>query len=441
MARQAKAATRHSPPGRHPGTEVVAAGLPDPAGEARRDTRAHHVRGEHPAEDDAGALQAEVGPAQRDGRRDGGHPVQAVEHDEHPQRRGDHRPEQPRHDQQRHPAEPVVDEQQQPGVDPVGEPARPDRADDVEDADHREQAGRGRRRHPVVVGRRDEVRPDQPVRRPAADPEGADQDPERPGARALDQRPHRQPTGRAGLRGRVLDDGRRTDGAGAVADGDAAGAGATAPYGVVPTAAGLSATTSSTSGTSSAVATVTTSAAARQPGPAASATITGRNTSWPVGVGRREDPGDQPALGSSNQRLATMAPNTRAMDPVPTPTATPQSSHSCQAAVMKIGEGAGDADQGQGDRHDPADAEPLHQRRGERRGQPVDDQVQRHRARGGGAATTRTRPPAARAARRSRSGTRPRRRQRAEGHRRDEPGAVDARPACGTVPGSSCPTT
>ena len=57
---------------------------------------------------------------------------------------GDHRPEQPRHDQQGHPAEPVVDEQQQPRVHPVGQPAGADRADDVEDADHRQQAGRGR---------------------------------------------------------------------------------------------------------------------------------------------------------------------------------------------------------------------------------------------------------------------------------------------------------
>ena len=104
---------------------------------------------------------------------------------------------------------------------------------------------------------------------------------------------------------------------------------------MVPTAAGLSARTSSTNGTSSAVATVTTSAAARQPGPAASATITGRNTSWPVALAAEKIPVTRPRW-ASNHRLATMAPNTRAMDPVPAPMATPQSSHSCQAAVMKV---------------------------------------------------------------------------------------------------------
>ena len=40
MARQAKAATQTEAAGGHPGTEVVAAGLADPAGEARRDARA-----------------------------------------------------------------------------------------------------------------------------------------------------------------------------------------------------------------------------------------------------------------------------------------------------------------------------------------------------------------------------------------------------------------
>ena len=112
-------------------------------------------------------------------------------------------------------------------------------------------------------------------------------------------------------------------------------AGATAPYGVAPTAAGLSARTSSTSGTSSAVATVTTSAAARHPGPAASATITGRNTSCPVALAAEKIPVTSPRC-RSNQRLATIAPNTSAIDPVPAPMATPQSSHSCHADVISV---------------------------------------------------------------------------------------------------------
>ena len=36
----------------------------------------------------------------------------------------------------------------------------------------------------------------------------------------------------------------------------------------------------------------------------------------------------------TNQRFATIAPNTRASEPVPMPTAKPQSSQSCQAEVI-----------------------------------------------------------------------------------------------------------
>ena len=36
----------------------------------------------------------------------------------------------------------------------------------------------------------------------------------------------------------------------------------------------------------------------------------------------------------TNHRLATTAPNTRASEPVPMPTAKPQSSHSCQGLVI-----------------------------------------------------------------------------------------------------------
>ena len=36
----------------------------------------------------------------------------------------------------------------------------------------------------------------------------------------------------------------------------------------------------------------------------------------------------------TNHRLATIAPNTSAIAPVPTPTGTPQRNHSCQASVI-----------------------------------------------------------------------------------------------------------
>ena len=73
--------------GRHPGREVVAGSVPDPAGVRRRDAGADHVGGEDPAEDDAGPLEAEVLAAQRHRRRHGGHPVEAVEEDEDEQAR------------------------------------------------------------------------------------------------------------------------------------------------------------------------------------------------------------------------------------------------------------------------------------------------------------------------------------------------------------------
>lgn len=39
---------------------------------------------------------------------------------------------------------------------------------------------------------------------------------------------------------------------------------------------------------------------------------------------------------ATNHRLATIAPNTRAIAPVPTPTKTPHNSHNCQAEVITM---------------------------------------------------------------------------------------------------------
>ena len=61
--------------------------------------------------------------------------------------------------------------------------------------------------------------------------------------------------------------------------------------------------------------------------------MAGRKTSWPVELAAEKTPMTMPRC-STNHRLATIAPNTSASDPVPIPTAKPQSSHSCQAAVI-----------------------------------------------------------------------------------------------------------
>ena len=54
----------------------------------------------------------------------------------------------------------------------------------------------------------------------------------------------------------------------------------------------------------------------------------GRNTSWPVELAALNTPMTTPRW-RTNQRLATIAPKTRASDPVPMPTAKPHSSQSC----------------------------------------------------------------------------------------------------------------
>ena len=94
------------------------------------------------------------------------------------------RRKQHRQEQQRDAAQRVVDRQQPARVEAVGEPAGGDRADDVEDADDREQRGGRRDRHAVVVGGGHEVGPDQAVGGGAADREGAGEQPERAGAGA-----------------------------------------------------------------------------------------------------------------------------------------------------------------------------------------------------------------------------------------------------------------
>ena len=73
--------------------------------------------------------------------------------------------------EQRDAAQAVVPEQEPARVVAVGQPARRDRADDVEHADRGEQAGALHLREPVVRAGGDEVRADQAVRGRAADEE------------------------------------------------------------------------------------------------------------------------------------------------------------------------------------------------------------------------------------------------------------------------------
>ena len=167
--------------GHHPGQRVVAELGSGRAGSHRGHGRADLVRGEHPAEDHRRVLRPVDLAAQRDRGRHGGDPVQPVEDDKDEQAGmcgGGH---EARQHQQGHTAQRVVPAEQQSAVDPVGEPARRDRADDVEDTDEREQAGRRGLRHAIVVGSRDGVRADQTVGRRAADGERPGQQPERPG--------------------------------------------------------------------------------------------------------------------------------------------------------------------------------------------------------------------------------------------------------------------
>ncbi len=83
-----------------------------------------------------------------------------------------------RQEQQADTPEAVVDEEQLARVDPVGQPAAPDRADEVEHAHDSERRRCRDRRETVVDGVRDEVLPHQSVRRRTADEEGAGQEPE-----------------------------------------------------------------------------------------------------------------------------------------------------------------------------------------------------------------------------------------------------------------------
>ena len=76
-------------------------------------------------------------------------------------------------------------------------------------------------------------------------------------------------------------------------------------------------------------------AAARHPWSAAVRAMSGRKSSCPVAFAAEKMPVTSPRW-VWNHRLATIAPSTRAIAPVPMPMNTPQSSHSCHGCVIRV---------------------------------------------------------------------------------------------------------
>jgi hypothetical protein len=128
---------------------------------------------------------------------------------------------------------------------------------------------------------------------------------------------------------------RRAPTARAAAPCPGAGGGSTSvpPYGGRPTSLGWSRSSQSTSGTTTSAAPVTVSAAVRQPCVVASAASRGRKINCPVAPAAVRTPVMMPRR-AMNQRPVTVATKARAIDPVPSPTSTPQHRMSCQLDRM-----------------------------------------------------------------------------------------------------------
>src|SRR5207248_3131596 len=112
-----------------------------------------------------------------------------------------------------------------------------------------------------------------------------------------------------------------------------AGSGSVAPYAVVPTSLGWSRSKKYTRGTTERAVAETVSAAVRQPCAAVSDASTGRKASWPVAPPAVSTPVTTPRW-ATNHRPVTVATNDMAIEPVPSPTRTPQHRTSCQLAFM-----------------------------------------------------------------------------------------------------------
>ena len=90
-----------------------------------------------------------------------------------------------------------------------------------------------------------------------------------------------------------------------------------------------------TSGATSSATPATTSTATRQPRTTTSDASSGRNSSCPVAPLAVSRPITRPRRWT-NQRLATIAPSAKAVEPVPNPTIRPQSRSSCQEACIAV---------------------------------------------------------------------------------------------------------
>ena len=106
-----------------------------------------------------------------------------------------------------------------------------------------------------------------------------------------------------------------------------------APYGSRPSSAGPSRKHSQITGTITSAPAATVKDTLRQPTCIASIESPGRKTSCPLAVAAVSNPITNPRR-CTNQRLATLAANTSAIEPVPMPTTTPHSSTRCHGSVI-----------------------------------------------------------------------------------------------------------
>ena len=372
MPSDINAATSAQPGRAQPGHRVVAGQVPDVTGADRRERGADLVRREHPAEDDGARLTEDLDAECRGGRHCR-HPVQAVDDDER-QDAGVHGVgQQRRQHQQPDAAERVVERQQDPRIDPVGERPGRDGADDVEDPDQGQQAGRRRGRHAVVVRGRHEMGADQPVRAGPADRE-ADRPaprtcaswPRRAGSgRSAGRRPAGPPPARPGHRRRAVPAARLGSRIGRVRR----------PVVLGSVGAGLGAVGQrhrgrpGSSGRTAAPA-ARRPARSRRPAATPPASRTARRAR-PSTAGRPIGPAAPPAVSTpitsprrlTNQRFAMVAAKTSAIDPVPRPISTPQVSTSCQPVRDENGQPAAQRHQHQRAAGHHPDAEPVHQAR------------------------------------------------------------------------------
>ncbi len=105
------------------------------------------------------------------------------------------------------------------------------------------------------------------------------------------------------------------------------------PYGASPRSAGWSRSSSQTKGTTARAATATVTVAGRQPCRSTSHASSGRKTSCPEAPAAVRMPVTRPRR-AVNQRPVTVAAKASAIEPLPSPTSTPQHSTSCQGAVI-----------------------------------------------------------------------------------------------------------